>query len=118
MIAILATITVVAYKGISTRAADAAMTAEIGQLTKQLEAIKVEQGEYPWAIPNFSSELIAQHNNTSSTAPFLRSSGTVTVQQASTYNPPQGCNSSTAFLRDNENAASLSGTGLFALKRQ
>lgn len=230
VIAILAAITIVAYNGISTRAADSVKLTEINQVTKQLESFKVENGEYPQAIPESDTTLIAQHNKTSATAsmnfvvnkssmttleqqklasfesstgiklplnslyffgrdysgwgkqvafimvlfkdknnipvanqsnrakggtnnaypqipvwstypslcanatvdvntpqstgalgsaeaPFLTSSGTVSMLNAHTYNPPQGCSYNTAFLRDNANTADTAGTALFVLKR-
>ena len=60
--------TIVAYNSISTRAADSVKLTEINQLTKQLELFKVENGEYPQAIPESNAALIAQHNKTSATA--------------------------------------------------
>lgn len=47
VIAILATITIVAYNGITTQARESTMKAELGSAAKQLQLTKVDKGVYP-----------------------------------------------------------------------
>lgn len=75
MIAILAAISVVAFRGIQNRAHDSAVEADIANIIKQMELIKVDLGRYPHTYSEFPANGFklnkSAYNSTANNAYYI-----------------------------------------------
>ena len=72
VIAILASITIVAYNGIQARAKDSQRLADIAAISKALELYKIQNGQYPAAVGNSTGGWEVS-SNPNGNQPFLKS---------------------------------------------